>query len=180
MHGSKVMDWVAWDFDLVMGSGPLNMSHLLIGDDRDFSGIFMQPLTKAVLNIPTYQTLFESQLHYITNHLLLPDISFPVIDSLVVFLKPDIMWDKSLPRLRNWKSFSDVFDMDVHIGDDGKLCGNDYDKLMKSDAVSMPLGFDLATGIDFVFRMDANVTIDEAITGPTNHTSLLAVKEFIQ
>lgn len=175
-----VMDWVAWDFDNAMGSGPINMDSLLTGDYRNFTGLLTRPLTRAVLAIPTYRNLFESQILHITTHLLATGVSNSVIDGLVSFLMPDILWDADLPRLRTGQSYSTIYDSVVHaMGDNATLAAGAED-LMDSGEMSVPANFDLATGIDYVLRVNAKVGIDQAIEGPTNFKSLLAVKDYIR
>ncbi|KAI8086154.1 coth protein-domain-containing protein [Halteromyces radiatus] len=163
------MDWIAWDFDYVLGSGPVKMDTLLEGDYHNFTGISTRPLTKAIFRIPTFQQWFEDQVKYINNQLFTPQVSFPVIDNWVTFLKQDVLWDQSLPRVRTGKNFNNLMG---GSSDDG----NDKD----SDKMSMPLNFDAGTALDFIHRINSNITIDNAINGPTNYKSLLAIKDFIK
>lgn len=177
-----VMDWVAWDFDYSMGSGPINMDSLLTGDYRNFTGLLTRPLTRAVLAIPAYRRLFESQILHITSDLLAPATSNGVIDGLVSFLRPDILWDADLPRLRAGQSYSTIYGSMVQaLGDNNNATLEEVAaSLMDSGEMSVPANFDLATGIDFVLRVNTKVDIDQAIEGPTHFKSLLAIKDYIR
>ncbi|KAI8393492.1 coth protein-domain-containing protein [Radiomyces spectabilis] len=162
--------WMDWDLDFSMGSGPVNMGMIREGDYKKFAGVDSKPLMVAVLNIPHYRQLFEQRLRTILNELY--DKSDPVIDSLAEFLREDIAWDQSLPRVRPGLSFlpggKDILANLFH--------GNASD----GEAASLPLAFDLLTAIDFIARVNKKIPFDNAINGPTGFRSLYGVKEWIR
>jgi hypothetical protein len=92
--------YIPWDFDYVMGSGPVNMKAIAVGDYNSYSGVQLRPLIIALLNVPSYRALFEKHLQSIVTTLYDTSKSFPVIDSVVNLIQEDVAWDKSLPHIR--------------------------------------------------------------------------------
>ncbi|KAI8331874.1 coth protein-domain-containing protein [Chlamydoabsidia padenii] len=161
-------DWLAWDFDFSLGNGPVRMDCLVTGDYHNFTGMMTRPLTKALLAIPTYRDRFEANLKYISNHLLTPSVSFPLIDQWIGMLKLDILWDQTLPRVRSGKSYGEMIHM---AGGGGEGEG---------EKMSLPEDFSISVGMDFISRVNNNVSLNEAIEGPSTHDSLIPLKVFIQ
>lgn len=158
--------YIAWDFDYIMGSGPVNMKAISVGDYKSYSGIQVRPLAVALLNIPSYRSLFEKHLQSIIDTLYVPSKSFPVIDSVVDLIQEDVAWDKSIPHIRKGSYFLDT------------ITG-----LLQSDPNSdagTPISFSALTAAEFVLRIDADISFSKAVNGNTGHASLYGIKEWIK
>lgn len=135
----------------------------------------LRPLTKATVMSkahPEFGKLFESQLAILVNELFHPNITFPIIDSWVDFIKEDVSWDRSLSRARSGTSF---FPFGPHF------IANWFHNNATGDTISVPLTISYLNAIDFVFRADSKkLTLDLAINGPTHHSSLYAIKNWIK
>lgn len=160
------MDWLAWDFDFSFGNGPVRMDCLVTGDYHNFTGMMTRPVSKALLAIPAFRDQFENQLTYIVTNIMTPSITTPWIDQWIKILKTDILWDQSLPRVRSGKSYDEM----THLAGGGS----------GSEGMTLPPGFSVGTGMDFMSRVNSNVSLSEAIDGPSSHDSLIPLKEFMQ
>ncbi|CAO3618511.1 unnamed protein product [Cunninghamella echinulata] len=188
-YGDQVFDWIGWDYDFILGNGPVNMDRMLEGNYRNYSGMIKQPLTRATLMVPTYQKSFELQLRLITEKLLHPSVSFPILDDWKEFIKQDADWDQSLPRLRTGHSSSGFASM-IHSGSDNNSTKTDGDKdnnkngddkkHEKDAPMTTPIDFEMKAAVDFFFRLNTPIPIDKAIDGPLTKSSLWSMKEFIQ
>ncbi|KAI9302547.1 coth protein-domain-containing protein [Cunninghamella echinulata] len=180
-YGDQVFDWIGWDYDFILGNGPVSMDRMLEGNYRNFSGMVKQPLTRATLMVPTYQKSFELQLRLIAEKLLHPSVSFPILDDWKEFLKQDADWDQSLPRLRTGHSGSG-FTSIIHPGSENNSTKTDSDgkKHEKDSPMSTPIDFEMRSAMDFFFRLNTPIPIEKAIDGPLTKSSLWSMKEFIQ
>ncbi|ORY98113.1 coth protein-domain-containing protein [Syncephalastrum racemosum] len=166
--------WLSWDLESVMGSGYNNYQQTVQGDYTSFPGMQVRPLAKLMVSVPALDARFRSVLHSIATRIYDPKVSFPVIDSLVEFIRADVAWDTSLPRMRSGLN---------HI----PLIGgpNLVQNLLNHDALGtlsaqQPLSFDAVRAVDFFARVNSHVDFDMAVQGPTGHSSLYGVKEWIE
>lgn len=157
--------FISWDFDYVMGSGPVNMKAISVGDYNSYGGVKLRPLMVALMNVPSYRSLFEKNLDSIITNLYHPSKSFPVIDSVTSLIQEDVTWDKSLPRVRKGLEFLSL-DTILQGG-----IGGDAGK---------PLCISYLNAIQFIVRINADVSHQKAIEGKTGHASLYAIKPWIK
>ncbi|KAI8085487.1 coth protein-domain-containing protein [Thamnidium elegans] len=157
--------FISWDFDYVMGSGPVNMKAISVGDYNYYGGVKLRPLMVALMNIPSYRSLFEKNLDSIITNLYHPSKSFPVIDSVTNLIQEDVTWDKSLPRVRKGLEFLSL-DTILNAG----IGGN----------AGTPLCISYLNAVQFIVRVNANVSHKKAIEGKTGHSSLYAIKPWIK
>lgn len=160
--------YISWDFDYTMGSGVVNMKEIAVGDYKSYNGIQIRPLIVALLNVPSYRTLFEKHLQSIVDTVYDSLKSFPVVDSVANLIQDDVTWDKSLPHVRGGLealSLSSLTDI-LRGGSNGNA--------------GTPISFNLLTATDFIVRVNADIPFSKAINGKTGHSSLYGVKEWIQ
>lgn len=163
--------WIPWDFDFIMGSGPVNMKKLSVGDYNNYDGVDSRPLMVAILNVPEYRALFEKHLESIVNLLYNPVKSYPVIDSVVNLIQDDVAWDKTLPHVRKGSEF--------FINPLSNLInGNSNNGTNQNQNV--PSSFSLTTAAELLIRTNSEVSFSKAINGKTGHKSLYGVKEWIK
>lgn len=166
--------WLSWDLDSSMGSGYNNFQQTIGGDYTAFPGMQVRPLAKLAVNVPALNARFSGVIHSIATRIYDPSVSFPVIDSLVEFIREDVAWDRALPRVRSGLN---------HIPFLG--APNLVQNLLNHDALDdpspqPPLSFDAVRAVDFFARVNSQVDFDTAVQGPTGHSSLYGVKEWIQ
>lgn len=160
--------YISWDFDYVMGSGPVNMKAISVGDYNSYGGVQSRPLMVAILNVPKYRSLFERYLQSIIDTLYEPAKSFPVIDSVVDLIRDDVAWDKSLPHIRKGLEYLTT-DVNNLIGANPKDAN-----------AGTPISLSLTTAAEFLLRLNADISFAKAVNGDTGHVSLYGVKEWIQ
>ncbi|KAI8329992.1 coth protein-domain-containing protein [Chlamydoabsidia padenii] len=160
-----------WDMDMSFGDGPVHHKSNIKGDYRQFKGFDIRPLTKATFINGPFRSVFESQLGIVVRRLFHPDISFPVIDSLIQLLEQDIAWDKSLAHARKGANF---FPFGPH------LIANWFHNNSTGETVSLPLTTDFLVAADFVIRINVDMPLQRALDGPTRHSSLYALKVWIK
>ncbi|KAL0092379.1 secreted coth spore-coat protein domain-containing protein [Phycomyces blakesleeanus] len=163
--------WISWDLDYVMGSGPVSMKKVAEGDYKKFGGISIRPLMKAVLNVPSYRTQFENHILTFIDSVYKPSIANQVIDSHVEFLKEDVSWDSSLPRMRKGLNFIPVGPHTLENVIHNNATGGD---------TSIPLAISYLNAIEFIARLNSKVSLERAVNGKTRHSSLYALKKWFQ
>ncbi|KAI9266333.1 coth protein-domain-containing protein [Helicostylum pulchrum] len=157
--------FISWDFDYVMGSGPVSMKAISVGDYNDYGGVKLRPLMVALMKVPSYRSLFEKNLDSLITNLYDPSKSFPVIDSVTSLIEEDVAWDKSLPRVRKGLEFLSL-DTFLNAG----IGGN----------AGKPLCISYLNAVEFIVRVNANVSHKKAVEGKTGHSSLYAIKPWIK
>jgi hypothetical protein len=161
--------YISWDFDYVMGSGPVDMKAIAVGDYNSFSGFKIRPLIIALLNVPSYRTLFEKNLQLIADKLYNTSKSFPVIDSVANLIQEDVAWDKSLPHIRKGLEYLTIDSLFSLLGGGSS-----------EDNIGTPEDVNYITAAEFIIRVNSDVSFTKAINGNTNHASLYGVKEWIK
>ncbi|CEP19078.1 hypothetical protein [Parasitella parasitica] len=162
--------WISWDYDYVMGSGPVNMKSLAQGDYTTYVGFDKRPLTIALLNVPEFKALFEKKLKTIADEIYNPTKANPVIDSISDLIQDDVAWDKTLPHVRKGLEFW-TFSLD------NLKYGNFNNNTNQNEGV--PPTLSVTTGIDFLLRLNSDIDWKAAVNGKTGHISLYGVKEWI-
>ncbi|KAI8638351.1 coth protein-domain-containing protein [Parasitella parasitica] len=162
--------WISWDYDYVMGSGPVNMKSLAQGDYTTYVGFDKRPLTIALLNVPEFKAMFEKNLKTIADEIYNPTKANPVIDSISNLIKDDVAWDKTLPHVRKGLEFW-TFSLD------NLKYGNFNNNTNQNEGV--PPTLSVTTGIDFLLRLNSDIDWKKAVNGKTGHISLYGVKEWI-
>jgi hypothetical protein len=163
--------WITWDYDYIMGSGPVNMKKISVGDYNNYDGVKTRPLMVAVLNVPEYRALFEKHLESIVNVLYNPAKSTPVIDSVVSLIKDDVAWDQTLPHVR--KGLEYLIDPLANL-----INGNRNNLTNQNQGT--PSSLSLTTAAEFLIRLNSDVSFSKAINGNTGHKSLYGIKEWIK
>ncbi|KAI8890806.1 coth-domain-containing protein [Backusella circina FSU 941] len=169
----KKFVYISWDFDLTFGSGPITMKAIRVGNYNDYGGVQTRPLMVAVLNIPKFRKFFEERLALLLEKIFNPDISTPIIDSIADFIRDDVEWDRKLPRARSGLSFvpinspQAVFDLFNKNQGDTKEAG-------------VPMYMSILNAMEYVARVNTYIPFDRAVDGPTGHTSLYGLKEWIR
>lgn len=148
------------------GWSPLPSSQVLEGDYRHIEGFTSRPLAKALLRIPYFHKYFEEALRHITKSIFNPKISFPIIDSWTEFIREDIEWDNSVPRINADKDFSNP-------PRDGKV-------IVETAPHTFPKNTDVDLYEELVHLDRHTIDFQDAIDGPTGVESLFGLKEFIQ
>lgn len=156
--------FISWDFDYVMGSGPVNMKAIAVGDYNRYGGAQVRPLMVALLNVPSYRVLFEKNLNLIINNLYTPSKSFPVIDSVYNLLEDDVAWDKSLEHVRGGAEYLTLENLFKNS------LGNNAGK---------PLCISYLNSLEFLIRINSKISFSKAVEGDTGHSSLYSVKGWI-
>lgn len=123
------------------------------------------------MTIPHFRHIFEHQLRILVDQLFQPSKVNPVIDSLVAFLADDVQWDRSLPRERKGRSF-------LPFGPHN--FANWFHNNSTGDTVSLPLTISVINSVDFLVRVNADISFQHAIDGPTHHSSLYALKNWFK
>ncbi|KAI7868043.1 coth protein-domain-containing protein [Mucor mucedo] len=156
--------FISWDFDYVMGSGPVNMKAIAVGDYNSYGGAQLRPLMVALLNIPSYRELYEKNLNHIITSLYNPSKSFPVIDSVYSLLEDDVAWDKSLDHVRKGPEYLTLENLfKDSLGDDA----------------GRPLCISYLNAIEFLIRINSKISFFKAVEGKTGHSSLYSIKGWI-
>lgn len=156
--------FISWDFDYVMGSGPVNMNAIAVGDYNSYGGVQLRPLMVALLNVPSYRTLYEKNLDSIINNLYNPSKSFPVIDSVYNLIGDDVAWDKTLDHVRKGPEYLTL------------------DNLFKDnlgDNAGRPLSMSYLNAVEFLIRINSKTSFSNAVQGKTGHSSLYSIKGWI-
>lgn len=169
------MIWMSWDLDSIMGSGYVTYRKTIQGDYANFPGMQLRPFTKLVVTAPALRARFRDIIQTINSAIYAPKVAFPVIDSLVDLIEEDVAWDKSLPRVRSG------INLIPYLGAPN-LIGNLRNHNATDDSMSLPLSFDLVRAVDYFERINLPHGVDfrTAVEGPTHHSSLYGVKEWIQ
>ncbi|KAG2191799.1 hypothetical protein INT46_000389 [Mucor plumbeus] len=162
--------WISWDYDYVMGSGPVNMKSISQGDYTTYLGFDTRPLTIALLNVPEFKAMFENNLKTIVEQIYNPSKANPVIDSISNLIQDDVAWDKTLPHVRKGLEFW-TFSLE------NLKNGNFNNNTNQNEGV--PSTLSITTGIDFLLRLNSNIGWKKAVDGSTGHVSLFGVKEWI-
>ncbi|KAI8064408.1 coth protein-domain-containing protein [Gongronella butleri] len=165
------MDWIGWDYDFTFGSGTVKMDKMVAGNASEFSGVATRPLMRAVLGIPSYQDTFDAQIDAMNQVFFNERVIFPIIDAWTLFLQQDIAWDQALTPVRAGRSFASMLKHGAN--------GPSLNTMGGGAGMSYPLDYDQGTGADFLFRANTLIPSKAAIDGPTNHPSLMGLKEFI-
>jgi hypothetical protein len=163
--------YIPWDYDYTLGSGPVTMDAITVGDYNDFPGLYVRPLTTAILNVPLYRQIFEGQLNAI-GKLYNPEVSFPIIDSIADFIRDDVKWDLSLKRVKRGVNLI-PFGTRHSISDFVHRNASD-------DSGGLPITFSLVNVLDYLARVNLDVPFDDAVEGPTGHSSLFGIKEWFK
>ncbi|KAI7902395.1 coth protein-domain-containing protein [Cokeromyces recurvatus] len=163
--------WIPWDFDYYMGSGPVSMKKISVGDYNNYDGIQSRPLIKALLKVPEYRALFEDHLQTLIDKLYNPTYSNPVIDSIVNFIQDDVAWDKSLRHIRSGREFLPNFIENI--------INHNFNNQTNQNQ-GTPSSLSLTTAAEFLIRLNSKISHSKAINGKTRHKSLYAVKEWIR
>ncbi|KAI8991645.1 coth protein-domain-containing protein [Mycotypha africana] len=87
------------DFDLTMGNTFYEPELMYNGNYSLFPGMVQRPLSSRLLKVPKFRQEFERLILNMTEFLVNPTVLGPRINDLYNFLKEDVAWDKSLPRL---------------------------------------------------------------------------------
>lgn len=161
--------YIGWDMELTFGNSPFPKSVQLEGDYRHVEGIQNRPLTKALFRVPFFRNYFESALQKIVTSIFEPRKSFPVIDSLVEFLKDDVEWDQSLPRINAGKDFKNSPELDPSGGE-----------VFKGSLRNIPKNTDSVLWKEHSKISHEIIDFQDSIDGPTGFDSLMGIKEFIQ
>jgi hypothetical protein len=169
-HGNRLV-YLNWDMDMTFGDGPAKHKALIKGDYRTYKGMDLRPLTKATVMSPLFRRTFESQLGILVHDLFHPNVSFPVIDSLIAFLDQDIAWDKQQKHARKGLDFIPIGPHNI---------ANWFHNNSTGDTVSLPLTTDYLVAMDFIIRVNKDISLKRAIEGPTRHSSLYALKVWIK
>lgn len=164
-HGKRMI-YIPSDLDMTFGSAILNISRMLDGNPQVYPGLELRPLMSQILRVPEFQTEFQDLIKNLTQHLVNPRVMNQTIDDTVAMLQEDVAWDQQLPRLN-------VMNISALQGQD--LGGSDM-----GNGIGMPVTIDNATVLDFMNRCASNnITYMQAVNGPTGHSSLVGVKEWI-
>ncbi|KAI9471011.1 MAG: coth protein-domain-containing protein [Benjaminiella poitrasii] len=163
--------WINWDYDYYMGSGPVSMKKIAVGDYNNYDGVQSRPLIKALLRVPEYRALFEKHLQTLVNKLYNPTYSDPVIDSIVNFIEEDVAWDKTLPHIRSGLEF-----LPISLEN---IINHNYNNQTNQN-IGTPSSLSLTTAAEFVIRVNSEVPFRKAVNGDTGHASLYGVKEWIR
>ena len=92
--------YIPFDMDASLGTPFLfNVSTQTSGNFAEHPGIFLRPLTKAILAYPEYLETYKKLLLQLTTQLFNPEIMFPYIDSVLDMIRVDIEWDAGLKKL---------------------------------------------------------------------------------
>ncbi|KAI8981471.1 coth protein-domain-containing protein [Pilobolus umbonatus] len=160
--------YISWDFDFSLGSGPVEMAAISVGDYNYYGGVKLRPLMVALLNVPQYRSLFEANLQKIMNTFYELGKAYPVIDSIVELIREDVEWDRALPRARSGINF-----IPTNIQ---TILNNNA----TGDSVSLPIAANLFSALDFVIRVNDDINLTRAINGRTLHISLYAIKDWFR
>ncbi|ORY91325.1 coth protein-domain-containing protein [Syncephalastrum racemosum] len=162
-HGKRMI-YIPSDLDMTFGSGILNMTRMLDGNPQVYPGLELRPLMNQILRVPEFQTEFQDLIKNLTQHLVNPKVMNQTIDDTVAMLQEDVAWDQQLPRLNG---------MNISALQNQELEGS-------SLGINLPETIDNATVMDFMSRVGSNnITYMQAVNGPTGHSSLAGVKEWI-
>ncbi|EPB91686.1 hypothetical protein HMPREF1544_01397 [Mucor circinelloides 1006PhL] len=162
--------WISWDYDYVMGSGPVNMKSLVQGDYTSYKGFDTRPLTIALLNVPEFKAMFEKNLKSVADEIYNPTKANPVIDSVVNLIQDDVAWDQTLPHVRKGLEFW-TFSLE------NLKYGNYNNNSNQNEGT--PSTLSITTAAEFLIRLNTKVDWKKAVNGNTGHVSLYGVKEWI-
>ncbi|KAI8991448.1 coth protein-domain-containing protein [Mycotypha africana] len=161
--------YINWDYDYTMGSGPVSMKKISLGNYNEYGGVKTRPLMVALLNVPYYRALFERRLSDLITNIYNTDKSYPVIDSVVSLIQDDVAWDKTLPHVISGYEFVTPTVNNVLHGD-----------FFKKSNIGTPTSLSILTAVDFIIRLNSDIPFKNAINGNTGHSSLYGVKEWVQ
>lgn len=161
--------YVGWDMELTFGNSPFPKSIQLEGDYRHVEGIQNRPLTKALFRVPIFRSYFESALQKIVTSIFEPSKSFPVIDSLVEFLRDDVKWDQGLQKVNAGKNFDNPPKSDPNGGE-----------IIDNSPTNIPKNTDKELSKEHIRISREIIDFQKSIDGPTGFDSLMGIKEFIQ
>ncbi|KAF7728414.1 hypothetical protein EC973_006092 [Apophysomyces ossiformis] len=160
---NKQFVYLPSDTDISMGSSIMNISNMWDGDYHHYPGMTLRrPLFQKMLAVPEFKEAFEALLIKICKTTFDPQVVDPYIDGLTNMIREDVAWDKQLPR----SGFN--------------LWAVMLNQVRHAPRNAIPPPIDYETFVDFAARMIfENVSLDQAIQGPTKHISLTGVKEWI-
>ncbi|KAG1440508.1 hypothetical protein G6F56_011890 [Rhizopus delemar] len=154
--------YISSDMDITLGATMFTMSDIWSGNYSTFPGWGKRPLVKQIMLVPEFKQTFTHLLQNITAQLVNPDVTQPRLNDLVNMIREDVEWDQTLARV-------------------GKGVTMDSDSSVVGDAVgtNMPDGLDMNAVMDLASRLQTGVPFDIAVNGPTGHSSLSGLKEWI-
>ncbi|RCH83871.1 hypothetical protein CU098_005398 [Rhizopus stolonifer] len=154
--------YISSDMDITLGATMFTMSDIWSGNYSTFPGWGKRPLVKQIMLVPEFKQTFTHLLQNITAQLVNPDVTQPRLNDLVNMIREDVEWDQTLARV-------------------GKGVAMDSDSSVVGDAVgtNMPDGLDMNAVMDLASRLQTGVPFDIAVNGPTGHSSLSGLKEWI-
>ncbi|KAI8647061.1 coth protein-domain-containing protein [Parasitella parasitica] len=100
------------------------------GNYTEFPGLNSTPLATRLLAVPKFKAEFDNLIRNYTTGIVNTDTMNPRIDDLMAFLKDDVAWDKSLPRLGSYGYGAynpgnlSASDIPFSIGVNGPIPGN--------------------------------------------------------
>ncbi|CAO3651586.1 unnamed protein product [Cunninghamella blakesleeana] len=158
----KRFTYLAADFDSTMGNTLVKLADQWSGDYNQYPGFNLRPLTKKLVQVPAFKAQLEQLLNKITKEVIDPQVSNQRIDDLVSFVREDVEWDMSLPKVGNFS-----------LGDFGDIGPNGTFPLTP-DMLPPPLYWDSI--LDMTKR--GQISFDTAVNGPTGSISLPGVREW--
>jgi hypothetical protein len=173
LPGEDRFVFISWDFDLTFGSGPVNMHAISVGNYKDYGGVATRPLMVSILNIPKFREFFEGRLVLLIKKIFNPEISTPVIDSIADLIREDVEWDSKLKKARSGLSFVPINSPQAVMDLFSKNHGNEKES-------GLPMYLSILNSLEYIGRVNTHVKFQHAIDGPTGHTSLYGLKEWIR
>lgn len=165
--------FISSDMDLTQGSAMFDLDRMWNGNYSTFPNMYVRPLTNKILQVPEFKQQFEDLLVNISQKLTNPVVLNDRINDLVDMIKEDVAWDVTLPRVAN----DLLSQMTSTLSDNNTQLSS-----AAADAIgnNLPDGMNTTVLMDFGERLNNSVPFEEAVNGPTGHSSLSGVKEWFQ
>jgi spore coat protein CotH len=159
--------YIPYDLDFTLGSTLAKLDNMWSGNYSTYPGLLTRPLMTKMMQVPEFKQLYQDLLVNMTKHLVNPVDMNGHIDDIVDMIKDDVKWDQTLPRVGSNK-LTEIFS-NPNTNDTAAMIDNGIISNMDKDTLE-----------DFAKRLNQNISLEDAVNGPTGFISLAGVKEWVQ
>ncbi|KAF7728354.1 hypothetical protein EC973_006295 [Apophysomyces ossiformis] len=173
--------FLASDVDVSLGSTCVKLSDMWSGDYRTFPGMsHTRPLVQKMLEVPQFRERFENLLVELCQKIFNLEAMSQRIDDLANMVREDVQWDKQLLTIKiNARRAKSNATADS-ASEPASMESTSKESSGRNYTNELPPPFDPAVVADLVARVSkGDVSLDDAVNGPTGHISLAGIKEWI-
>ncbi|KAI9268714.1 coth protein-domain-containing protein [Sporodiniella umbellata] len=145
---NKQFIYIPTDLDLTIGNTFFSMEDIWSGDYNRMPAIHSRPLFVQMMRVPAFQKRFEEIVQEVNIRLVNPAISFSHFKRISDLIRDDVLWDRSLPRVKS------------------------------PGEARVPDNANTLAWIDMGLRLKGHLPFELAVDGPTGHISLPSIKDW--